>query len=39
MDGSPSALFTIYFGTASQSDVVKPGDDNATFMPHDVHSC
>ena len=26
--GSPSALFTFYFGIASQSDVVKPGDDN-----------
>ena len=29
--GSPSALFTFYFGIASQSDVVKPGDDNATL--------
>ena len=42
--GSPSALFTFYFGTASQSDVVKPGDDNdiegsTTFMPHGVRLC
>ena len=36
---------TFYFGIASQSDVVKPGDDNDNhinpnhFMPHDVRSC